>query len=273
MIKSSIKSIILATCPAIWHGLSSYRFSLLCRKRFAEIQNHFEFSLFPNGEIFVLTGPFKGMRYFNRIVWGSIIPKWIGSYEEELHPIIDEISNSSYETIVDVGGAEGYYAVGLSLMFPSIPVYVFDIDPIARSRQFALAKINQSKNLIIRKSCSHESLSQTLCKKSLMICDIEGFELELLEPNLVPKLKYADILVEIHQFGSKSPVDVRDALISRFQESHSVTLIPSVLRDPKKYRELVPQLGRFSDAEIAGAIDETRDCNQEWLWMRAITRI
>lgn len=268
MLKSIIKSLIISTVPDVWYALSSYRFSLLCKKRFGANQDKFEGLLFPGEMVTVLTGPFKGMKYFNRIVWGSIIPKWIGSYEEELHSIIAELSSASYSTIVDVGGAEGYYAVGLSLKFPSIPVHAFDIDPIARRRQAELAKLNGAKNLIIRKSCSHDILISTLQKTSLMICDIEGYEYDLLNPVKVPNLRFTDMLVEIHQFGIESAATVRDSIISRFEDSHTVSVITSTPRDPGKYRNLIHQFEGISDKEILTALDETRDGIQEWLWMR-----
>ena len=269
MLKSIIKSLIVNTLPDVWYALSSYRFSLLCRKKFGELQDKFEKLLFPGKMIIVLTGPFKGMKYFNRIVWGSIVPKWIGSYEEELHPIIADISFGNYSMIVDVGGAEGYYAVGLSLKFPNIPVYAFDIDPIARRRQAELAKLNGVNNLIIRKSCSHEILVKTLEGNSLMICDIEGYEYDLLDPEEVPNLLHTDILVEIHQFGKDSAEVVRDSIISRFENSHTISVIVSTFRDSGKYRNLIHEVEVISDEDILKALDETRDGVQEWLWMKS----
>lgn len=269
MLKSTVKSIVLKTFPEIWYTLSSCRFHLLCRKRFAGTQDKFEKILFPDQKITVLSGPFKGMKYFNRIVWGPITPKWIGSYEEELHGVLGEISKSSYDTIVDVGTAEGYYAVGLSLIFPSSTVYAFDIDPIARRRQAELANLNGVSNLIIGKSCSHETLMRTLESASLLICDIEGFEYELIDPASVPKLTYTDILVEIHDFMGKSAIDVKDSLISRFTDSHSITVITSASRVLQKYRLLIPQFADRTDEEIFIAMYEDRPGSQEWLWMKS----
>jgi hypothetical protein len=49
----------------------------------------------------------------NETVWGPIEPKWLGTYELELHSIIKGILRAEYNTIIDIGSAEGYYSVGL----------------------------------------------------------------------------------------------------------------------------------------------------------------
>src|SRR6478672_6897407 len=61
-------------------------------------------------------GPFKGMKYPGvNSVGSALIPKLLGSYERELHPLIDSICAGQYDQVVDIGCAEGYYAVGLAM--------------------------------------------------------------------------------------------------------------------------------------------------------------
>lgn len=62
-------------------------------------------------------GPFAGMKYINKAHGSSLTPKIIGTYERELHPFIYEIADKQYDCIVDVGSAEGYYAVGLAYLY------------------------------------------------------------------------------------------------------------------------------------------------------------
>ena len=112
------------------------------------------------------------------------------------------------ERIIDVGAAEGYYAVGLSWKCKSAIVYSFDVDLIARQRQKQLADINGVTNLIVGKLCSHATLTELLTNKSLLVCDIEGEEHELLDPTKVPALHHADVLVEVHPFKSKTVDEV-----------------------------------------------------------------
>src|SRR5579872_3092875 len=59
----------------------------------------------------VLHGPFRGMRYPRAsLASRDGIPILFATYELELHPIIEEVVAQSYQRIIDIGSAEGYYA-------------------------------------------------------------------------------------------------------------------------------------------------------------------
>jgi hypothetical protein len=215
----------------------------------------------------ILSGPFKGMYYINEIVWGSITSKWLGTYECELHSVIFKVlSEAKYKAIIDVGAAEGYYAVGLAKHFPNISVFTFDFDYRGRSQQRRLAKLNNVKNLIVGFRCDSVELQQRVKMSScLVICDIEGFEVQLLDPSKVPALKAADILVEIHPAQGMSTSVVRDLLKSRFYNSHHIETIDSRPRDSASFRNLLPLT--VTDEELLMALDEGRSGLQCWLWM------
>ena len=66
----------------------------------------------------VHAGPFAGMRYVDRSVGSCFIPKLLGTYERELAPKIERICRRQPGLVVDVGAAEGYYAVGLAMRIP-----------------------------------------------------------------------------------------------------------------------------------------------------------
>src|SRR5207302_964150 len=62
----------------------------------------------------VNSGPFKGMLYIGTAFCSAYIPKLIGTYERELTNIVEEICARMPPLIVDVGAAEGYYAIGFA---------------------------------------------------------------------------------------------------------------------------------------------------------------
>ncbi len=62
----------------------------------------------------IFSGPFAGMAYVARAVGSAVVPKLVGSYEQELHGVLADIAQTPYMVVVDVGCAEGYYAVGLA---------------------------------------------------------------------------------------------------------------------------------------------------------------
>ena len=55
-----------------------------------------------------------------------------------------------------------------------------------------------------------------------MLCDIEGAEQELLNPELAPALKVMDIIVESHECLIPG---ITQVLVDRFKETHQITLL------------------------------------------------
>lgn len=78
---------------------------------------------------FVASGPFAGMKFTVGNSEGCFLPKLLGCYELELHQHIMALRKQrQYDVIVDVGAAEGYYAVGLARLFPEARVLAHDTD-------------------------------------------------------------------------------------------------------------------------------------------------
>jgi hypothetical protein len=237
-------------------------------KRYGSFQRQFRKKAFGAGEPIVLSGPFAGMRYIDEIVWGPITPKWLGTYEFELHEIIYKIiAGAKLEAIIDIGAAEGYYAVGFAKSLSSSTVYTYDLDFRARRQQRRLAELNCVKNIIIDSSCDSDALCKRIkAHSSLVICDIEGFEVELLDPLATPALKCADILVEVHPGAGMSARCVGDLLRTRFCKTHQIDTIESRRRDPESMSHLFRR--ELKIEELLMAMDERRAQVQTWLWMR-----
>src|SRR5688572_29053294 len=176
--KKLIRHALLRHAPPVFYAISSVRFFQRCKVLYADIQNLLHREVYGNGRIQVLSGPFEGMEYYNKIIWGPVTGKWIGCYEEELSGVIRDILASDYDTLIDVGAAEGYYAVGFAWKLPTAKVISYDIDPIARRRQRQLAKLNGVENLDVLKYCSHEELARRITRRCFVMSDVEGFELE-----------------------------------------------------------------------------------------------
>lgn len=65
--------------------------------------------------------------------WGNHqVPYILGSYEEELHEVVEEIIARSPAVVVDIGAAEGYYAIGFARRLPKTTVFAIDLDSRAR---------------------------------------------------------------------------------------------------------------------------------------------
>ncbi len=213
--------------------------------------------------LIVQTGPFVGMTYVSEAICSSLVPKLLGSYEAELHALLTQIVTRDYQTVIDVGCAEGYYAVGLALRLPRARVYAFDINARARELCAKLALANKvAERVIVADKCDHEKLNSLIHGRTLIVCDCEGCELQLLDPALAPELKKSDLLVELHD-----TIDPRitPTILSRFTLSHEITLVDSGERDPTAF----PILRNFDHLTQRTAVAEFRDAPMQWGYLQA----
>lgn len=181
----------------------------------------------------VQSGPFAGMAFLDRVSEGAYIPKLLGSYEAELHGLVEQICAAGYDTVVNVGCAEGYYAVGLARRLPDARIYAFDIDPRARQLCGELAAMNNVADRVkIDGELTGTDFSTLHDGRVLLLCDIEGAEVDLLDPVQYPALRTMDLLVEVHCIAGAWTSDV---LYPRFEDSHSINERQTTPRDAKQY--------------------------------------
>lgn len=211
----------------------------------------------------VACGPFKGMKYLLESCGSALIPKLLGTYEKELHPVIGNLLARAPQLVIDIGAAEGYYAIGIALQCPQARVVTFDTFGFARYLQRRMARLNSvTDRLDIRGRCDVEELERTLSggDKALVICDCEGFERTLLDPSAVPSLKQVTILVETHDMLAPG---VTDELTARFKPTHAITTIdaePRVIGD-------FPIASDLEDSRKVRFMDEYRPPGMKWLYM------
>ena len=226
-----------------------------------EIKQH----VLSSGSARVMSGPFRAMKYIDQSNGSALLPKLLGTYERELHPVVETISRTQYVTVIDVGCAEGYYAVGLALRLPGVTVEAYDIDPCARSNLKQLADLNDvSAQIVIGAECSDESVQALASQHCLFICDIEGGERDLLDLHKRPALADFDILVEIHD--GKTSAIIHDLLVTRFCHTHTLQFIRYEGRTAKDANVVT---GIWRERCRMLAVDEGRQLGLEWGWFRA----
>jgi hypothetical protein len=257
--------------PELFSWYKAYRFREWVRSSFGTVQRLVRERFYLENETpFVLTGPFKGMLYIDETVWGLVPPKWLGAYEIELADIIEEIIHRGYSRILNIGCAEGYYAIGLAFRDRLCEVFAFDIDPICRLQTRRLAHLNHlSDRIHVQGECKHDQLNDLIKDRTLILSDIEGYEAVLLDPAKIPKLRDIDLLIEIHEqaeFSGKT--HAQELIIDRFGDSHTIERRVSVSRIAWIEEHQTLWRGRVSREEIAKAVDECRPCPQTWLWTK-----
>jgi len=90
----------------------------------------------------VLQGPLAGMEFIERSAEGCHIAKLLGCYEQPLQPYIHEALSGHYTKIINIGCAEGYYAVGFARAVPGLISLAFDTDVNAQNSCKQLAEKN-----------------------------------------------------------------------------------------------------------------------------------
>jgi hypothetical protein len=217
---------------------------------------------------FVQSGPFSGMELPTQFCWGDgdRLPKLIGSYEAELHPSLLEAARRDYGIVVDIGCAEGYYAVGLARLIRSTaPVMAFDISEVAQGICAKAGEMNHvSHRLKIAGLCSVEALDQMVPsgERSLVVIDCEGAELDILRPDVIPGLRTSDLLIECRDWVS---ADLTDMLHQRFSITH---IVEQITEGPRQICDF-PFLKELNGFERALAVCEFRPRLMHWLFCTA----
>jgi len=215
----------------------------------------------------VLYGPFKGMIYPEfRSFGSSLVSKILGCYEKELHPLLERIKNNDYSSVVDIGCAEGYYAVGLAKIFPSAKIFAFDTNADALDFCQKMAKANSVEDrLETGGGCSTETLKNlNLGKRALVVCDCEGFEKELFNENLAQFLSDHDILVEVHDYID---IEISTNLRQVFSKTHDIFSIQSIDDIQKALTYDCSELNGYCLADRKMLLAEFRPAIMEWFFL------
>lgn len=210
----------------------------------------------------VQSGPFKGMQLIKEECWkdGNIGTKCLGCYEADTHVFIEQeierLAKMPAPKIVNVGCAEGYYAVGLARRLPNAKVWIVDNDPDAIRLAAQVAQLN-GVSLI-----ANDELCNVMENIDFVVMDCEGAEVAYLDLEAFPSLTKATLLVESHDFKTQHTTDL---LCERFSPSHTIWLtITEGHRNPNDYEilHMLPSYAKWA------AISEGRPACQYFLLMR-----
>jgi hypothetical protein len=181
------------------------------------------------------SGIFKGMRYVNESICGSILPKYLGLYEIELAPVFEGLFQLPIGTIIDVGAAEGYYAVGLARRFPSSTVIAFEATEEGRELlQEVISRNGVGRRVHMKGLCDAPMLKAETeaCDPNgshLLVMDVEGAEEDLLRLHSAADLRRFHIVIELHDWVDAG---MGERLRDKFAPTHVATLIEARRRVP-----------------------------------------
>ena len=218
-----------------------------------------------NSGTVVQAGPLTGLDFIEQSAEGCHISKLLGCYEQPLLPFIEQTINQQYPTILNIGCAEDYYAVGMARRMADTQVMAYDITPVAQGACRQLAEKNSVQDRItIGELFDINEFSKYEGQYCLVLCDIEGGEQELLNPELAPALAGMDLIVESHEVLIPG---ITQTLIDRFKETHEITLVQD---NGQRQMEQMPQwFFNLAHLDQLLAVWEWRSGATPWLVMKA----
>jgi precorrin-6B methylase 2 len=207
-------------------------------------------------------GIFKGMDYVSTATEGALLPRLLGSYEAELQPHLLAFAAEGIDTVIDVGCAEGYYAVGLARLMPHVTIHAHDIDEKALTACRALAEKNGvADRVIVGGEFKPQDFETFAGRRCLVMVDCEGAEVDVLQPALSPALAGLSLIVETHDVYREGALAT---LVERFAPTHDIVRVEQQFTafEPPPWFAAMAHLDRLL------AVWEWRVSPTPWLVMR-----
>lgn len=209
----------------------------------------------------VQAGPFTGMKYLRQPRFSRYAAKILGVYEAEIHSWLEMICQKDIRSVINIGCAEGYYAVGLARRLPKAKILGVDIDVGMEASLKELAQANSVTGRIRFATTFDPHLADVALEgTSLLIVDIEGSEVELFaSASLIESLRDTIILVEIHdQFRP----GVEERIRRLFHATHTIDC-----RRPYRYPKIEPTIAERirPNQALVRAVTEDRCVDTGWL--------
>jgi hypothetical protein len=216
--------------------------------------------LLAGGDPIVQAGPFAGMMYPGGRVADvdAAIPKLLGVYEQEIGWVFERGIAEQVPTFIDIGCADGYYAVGMAYASPATTTFAYDLSSSARRlcTETALASAVDGR-VRIGKRFSVRALASIPVDRALLLCDIEGAEVQLLDRPAAAALAASVVVVEVHE-DSFPGAGVR--LMRAFADTHRAL---TVAQRPRP--DAPQQIAGWSAYERSRALREFRGPRLHWI--------
>ena len=179
----------------------------------------------------VQSGPFRNMQLVPVQMGSLLMPKLLGTYESEISHLFEDLS--AFDRVVDIGSAEGYYAVGCPFANPHLRSIAYDADVKAHAvcRQ-AAERNGVSDRVEQRHFCSFDELASLADARTLIVIDIDGAEVDLLCSQTAERLARATIIMEVHQVGSTT---TEADIIPHFARTHDIQIFRQGVVDANRF--------------------------------------
>ena len=203
-------------------------------------------------------GGFEGLRFPPEAIGHTnyLGAKLAGVYEPEVVEFLAGQADS-HELFVDLGSGDGFFLTGLGRLNPQLRLIGYEVNRYERDLAARIAEAN-GVSAEFRSLADQRELKGLPAGKLLLLCDLEGLEEDLLDPDDVDRLREATMLVEAH---SQFRPDVVPTLTSRFEKTHEVNYFSSSRTDPGT----LPELADWPREESEIVLNDGHDASEGWM--------
>jgi hypothetical protein len=210
----------------------------------------------------VAYGPFRGLTFSTtNNLWGDERGAMIlGLYEQEILDTLVGIPRDKYKVFVDLGAADGYYAIGSLVAEMFDEAYAFEASEDRRKVISENAMLNGVAGRIhIRGAADrnfYKLIPSNALAASVILVDIEGEEFSLFDRELFGALRNSIVIIELHDDSEDKLAVLRDSAAEFFNVYEMTTTV----RDMSKFDEL----RKFSDTDRWLLCSEGRPERMTW---------
>jgi len=206
-------------------------------------------------------GIFKGLKINIESDWSGtkdIGPKVFGLYENQ---ILKWIEGKEFNLFIDIGAADGYYALGILYSNIASTAVTFEISEKDREICRASAITNNVfDKIIVKGEASSSEIIQVVKSHDhgLIIIDIEGGEYNLITREVLEAARNYYIVIEIHEIENE---EIKLSMFKLCAEFHNIEQLTGLERDfPRdKFTE------KLTDNERALLLSEGRPFAMNWV--------
>lgn len=190
-------------------------------------------------------GAFRGMRLSKISGWckAELASMLLGMYEREVVQYLANLPYRARENFVNVGAAEGYFAIGMLHAELSVRTICFELSETSReSMRDGSSLTRNGQNLTLFGLADENFLDKVEgvhgfeYDNSVFLIDVEGAELEILTDDGLRRMARANIVIETHAMMVSEQEQMEfEKLCSKY---HRVSEIRTEGRNPGEFFEL-----------------------------------
>jgi hypothetical protein len=221
----------------------------------------------------VISGLFQGLVMQPTTTWGTgdRASHLLGTYEQEVQSII-AVNAGLYDCLIDIGAADGYYAVGCITKDLFLHCHAFESVERSRSNILHLSMLNSvADRITIHGTATQDALLQlpeSCAASAFLLVDIEGGEFELISSKLIHHFTSAYFVIELHPTTRPDGEREVSLLRERFSSTHQTWTVGQGARDPGQFEFL----RHLHDNERWLLVSENRGQWMEWLIAKPLAR-